>query len=53
LRTLKVGWSRWSREDMRMTAVKAVHRTEDQKDSRKVKGDEKKARWDVAPGAIF
>ena len=47
------GRPRWRREDMRMAAMKTVLRTEDQKDSRKVKGDEKKARWDVAPGAIF
>jgi len=37
---------------MRMTAVKAVLRTEDKKSSRKIENDGK-ARRDIAPGAIF
>jgi len=46
------GWSRWGREDMRMTAMKAVLRTQVQKGSRNIEGDGK-ARRDIAPGAIF
>ena len=45
------GWSSWNREDMRMTAVKAAMRTEDQKCSRKTE-DNGKARRDMASGAI-
>jgi len=45
-------WSRWSREDLRMTAVKAVVRTEDQKGSRKTE-DDGKVRREIAPGAIL
>ena len=45
-------WSLRNREDMRMTAVKAVLRTDDQKGSRRTEGDGK-ARRDVASVAIF
>ena len=45
------GWSRWNGEDMRMTAMKAVLRTEDQKGSRKAEYDGK-ARRDMASSAI-
>jgi len=45
-------WSPLNREDMRMTAAKAVPRTEDQEGSGKIEGDGK-ARRDVASVAIF
>ena len=43
------GWSRRSREDMRMTAMKTVPRTASQKNPRTIEGDGK-AKRKLAPG---
>ena len=43
------GWSRWSREHVRITAVEAVLRTKNQKGSRKIE-DDGKARRNMSMG---